>query len=484
MTQKTILLVDDGDSTRLLQKMLLEKQGYQIIEAENGFHALNQMQQTRPDLIISDVLMPEMDGFELCRAIKANPMTRKIPFVFYSAYFKDTQDIELAEELHASCYLIKPMDGDEFVVTVQRVLQQHHELDANDSISDREFEYERNKRLLNVLKDNITHLENCQTRFKKIIDSLPLLVYQATDQGQTRYFFSSISRYIQQIQTEDFNSGRRQWMDLIIPEHRQQVQAKLQRCVAEKCELFRLEYQVYCNSKQDLIWLEDQGHIKYDEPSQTHIIYGSLNDITERKTTELQLMESFENTILSISLTLEKRDPYTAGHQNNVARIAVAIANHLGLNEHEIKGLQLAAQIHDIGKIYLPAEILNKPAHLSDAEFGLVKTHSQVAHDIIGHVNFPWPIARMILEHHERLDGSGYPQGLTDEQICYEAKIICVADVVDAMSSDRPYRKGLGIEKALAEIQLNRGKLYASEIVDACLYLFKEQHFSIKPDAS
>jgi HD-GYP domain-containing protein (c-di-GMP phosphodiesterase class II) len=238
-----------------------------------------------------------------------------------------------------------------------------------------------------------------------------------------------------------------------------------------------------CNKQQDLIWLEDQGHIKYDDQSHTHIIYGSINDITERKNTELKLMESFENTILSISLTLEKRDPYTAGHQNNVARIAVAVAKYLGLSEHTIKGLQLAAQIHDIGKIYLPAEILNKPARLSDAEFGLVKTHSQVGHDIIGHVDFPWPIARMILEHHERLDGSGYPQGLTDEQICYESKIICVADVVDAMSSDRPYRKGLGLEKALNEIRLNRGKLYAPEIVDACLSLFTEQHFSIKPDA-
>jgi PAS domain S-box-containing protein len=486
MTQNTILLVDDGDSTRILQKMLLEKEGYQIYEAENGLQALKQIQQALPDLIISDVLMPEMDGFELCRAIKANPMTRSIPFIFYSAYFKDAQDIELAEELEASCYMIKPADGNEFVATVQRILEQYSASDKtalNVPISDRQFEYERNKRLLNVLHDNVSHLENCQTRFKKIIESLPLVVYQATDKGETRYFFSPVSRYLEHAQSERFNSGQQRWMDFITPDHRKQVQEKLGQCIAEKRELFRLEYQVYCNKQQDLIWLEDQGHIKYDDQSHTHIIYGSINDITERKNTELKLMESFENTILSISLTLEKRDPYTAGHQNNVARIAVAVAKYLGLSEHTIKGLQLAAQIHDIGKIYLPAEILNKPARLSDAEFGLVKTHSQVGHDIIGHVDFPWPIARMILEHHERLDGSGYPQGLTDEQICYESKIICVADVVDAMSSDRPYRKGLGLEKALNEIRLNRGKLYAPEIVDACLSLFTEQHFSIKPDA-
>jgi PAS domain S-box-containing protein/putative nucleotidyltransferase with HDIG domain len=186
------------------------------------------------------------------------------------------------------------------------------------------------------------------------------------------------------------------------------------------------------------------------------------------------------DTIRAISLTVEKRDPYTAGHQNKVAQLSVAIGRKLGMDEDRLEGLRLGAMIHDIGKIYIPAEILNRPGRLSDAEFSMIKSHSQVGYDIIKDVQFPWPVAEMIYQHHERMDGSGYPRGLKGEAIILEARILSVADVVEAITSHRPYRPAVGLDKALLEIESNRGKLYDSEVADACLHLIRDGKFEFE----
>jgi putative nucleotidyltransferase with HDIG domain len=178
---------------------------------------------------------------------------------------------------------------------------------------------------------------------------------------------------------------------------------------------------------------------------------------------------------------VEARDPYTAGHQRRVAALATAIAQEMDLPEEQINGIHLAAIIHDLGKIQIPAEILSKPSKLSDIEFMLIKQHPQAGYDILKDVKFPWPIAEVILQHHERMDGSGYPQGLKSEQILLESKIMAVADVVEAMSSHRPYRAGLGIEAALDEIILGRGTRYDPQVADACVALFQEKKYVI-PD--
>ena len=195
---------------------------------------------------------------------------------------------------------------------------------------------------------------------------------------------------------------------------------------------------------------------------------------------EERLRSSLEESIQAIAATVEMRDPYTAGHQNRVAELCVSIARELGLAEERIQGLELAAGIHDLGKIHIPAELLSKPGKLSAIEFELIKVHPQVGYDIIKDIQFPWPIAQMILQHHERLDGSGYPNGLRGEQLLLESKILAVADVVEAMSSYRPYRPGLGIDAALAEIGKHRGVLYDEAAVDACVRLFQEQRFSFE----
>lgn len=190
--------------------------------------------------------------------------------------------------------------------------------------------------------------------------------------------------------------------------------------------------------------------------------------------------QALVDAIRAIAMTMEKRDPYTAGHQQRVADLAVAIGRELGFTEDRLEGLRLGATIHDIGKIYVPAEILNRPGRLTAAEFEIIKSHAQVGFDILKDVQFPWPVADTVLQHHERLDGSGYPQGLKEDKIILEARILAVADAVEAITAHRPYRPGRGIEAALAEIDTNRGTLYDSQVVDVCLRLFRDKHFSFE----
>ncbi|PIV30011.1 MAG: hypothetical protein COS35_09020, partial [Zetaproteobacteria bacterium CG02_land_8_20_14_3_00_50_9] len=195
--------------------------------------------------------------------------------------------------------------------------------------------------------------------------------------------------------------------------------------------------------------------------------------------THVQLHAALEGCINAIGKAVEARDPYTSGHQRRVADLACAIAVELGLDKDQIEGIRMGSLIHDIGKIHLPAEILSKPSRLSEMELMLVNTHSQVGYEILKDIQFPWPVAQIAYQHHERMDGSGYPQGLKGEDICLEARIVAVADVVEAMASHRPYRAGLGIDKALEEIRQHRQTLYAPAVVDACISLFENKAYEM-----
>jgi PAS domain S-box-containing protein/putative nucleotidyltransferase with HDIG domain len=211
----------------------------------------------------------------------------------------------------------------------------------------------------------------------------------------------------------------------------------------------------------------------------------SLLNISARKRMEeektrigQQLQKALVQTIEAIALTIEKRDPYTAGHQTRVAQLAVAIGEELGLDAHRLQGVRLGAQIHDIGKIYVPAEFLNRPGQLTEPEFDIIRSHPLMGYDIVEGIEFPWPVAQMVVQHHERLDGSGYPHNLKGEEISLEARIIAVADVVEAMASHRPYRAALPLDKALAEIESGMGVRYDTLAADACLRLFRENRFN------
>jgi len=202
------------------------------------------------------------------------------------------------------------------------------------------------------------------------------------------------------------------------------------------------------------------------------------SDITEKREAEERVERVLQETIRAVGRIAERRDPYTSGHQERVARLADAIAREMRLPDDAVAGLHVASLLHDIGKLGVPAEILSKPSVLTQLESLLVREHPQAAYDILKGIEFPWPTAEIVLQHHERLDGSGYPRGLRGGEIILEARILAVADAVEAMASHRPYRPALGIDAALAEIEAHRGDVYDSAVVDACLALFREGRFS------
>ncbi len=219
--------------------------------------------------------------------------------------------------------------------------------------------------------------------------------------------------------------------------------------------------------------------------------YTIYRDISATKEAQRELIESreqirkslesmrrtWEQTIGVLATAAETRDPYTAGHQRNVSALSEAIATELGLDEDRVNSVRMAGLVHDIGKINVPAEILSKPGALGEVEFALIRTHPEIGYEIMKNIELPWNLADMILQHHERMDGSGYPAGLKEEEILLESRILAVADVVEAMSSHRPYRASLGIESALKEIEENRKKKYDADVVDACIRLFREKGF-------
>lgn len=328
-----ILAIDDTPASLKLLADLLAEEGYQVRAALSGELALNAAINNPPELVLLDICMPGMDGFEVCRQLKANPKTQGIPVIFVSAISETVEKVQ-GFELGAVDFVTKPFQREELVARVR------------------------------------THLE-----FNRLRNHLEEMVVERT----------------------------------------------------------------------------------------------------------LELRENLLDFVTAIAATIEARDPYTAGHQRRVANLATAIARELQLPAEQIEGLKLACVVHDIGKIRVPAEILCKPGRLDELEFNLIKRHSLTGYEILKSIKFPWPLAEIVLQHHERLDGRGYPQGLKGEEILLEARILAVADVVESMVSHRPYRAGLGVDTALAEISRNKDVLYDARVVNACLTLFQEQAYHL-PD--
>jgi putative nucleotidyltransferase with HDIG domain len=207
----------------------------------------------------------------------------------------------------------------------------------------------------------------------------------------------------------------------------------------------------------------------------------------ERNQADAELKQSFEKlrraqdqTVVALASASEIRDPYTSGHQQRVTKLACSIAEDMGLTENLIEGLRIAGLLHDIGKISVPAEILSKPGKITQDEYNIIKQHCQIGYEILKGIEFPWPVAQIVLQHHEKMNGSGYPQGLTGEKILLEARILTVADVIEAMSSHRPYRPGLGIDKALDEVINNKSTFFDPVVVDTCWNLFSAGKFEFE----
>lgn len=333
-----ILAVDDTPASLKLLTDLLKAEGYDVRSAISGELALHAAASSPPELVLLDIRMPEMNGFEVCRRLKAMPETREVPVIFVSAVTETDEKVQ-GFELGAVDFVTKPYQRDELLARVRNHLE------------------------LNRLRN---HLED--------------LVGERT---------------------------------------------------------------------------------------------------SELRTSEKKLRTSLLDSITALAAIVEMRDPYTAGHQRRVSELAVAIATELQLPEDQVEGIHLASVVHDVGKIRVPAEILSKPGRISPLEFDLIKEHARNGYDILKSIDFPWPIAEIVLQHHERLDGSGYPQALKGDQILLEARVLAVADVVESMVSHRPYRPALGLDAALEEITSHKGTRFDVAVVEACTRLFRERGYQI-----
>ncbi len=267
--------------------------------------------------------------------------------------------------------------------------------------------------------------------------------------------------------------AQKRYNDITYPEDKDIGVAILEQMISGKRENATFEKR-YIRKDGEVIWVFLSVSAIRDKQNKFQYFVTYTQDITERKAAEGKLRNTVVGTVNTIALIVEARDPYTSGHQKRVADISVAIAQDLGLPDDAIQGIFFASLIHDLGKIQVPSEILSKPGLLTDLEFEMIKTHPKVGYELLKSIDFPWPIAEIVYQHHERLDGSGYPRKLKGEDVLVEAKIIGVADVVEAISSHRPYRPALGMDKALEEIKSKKGVLYDAKVVDSCVKVMKQ----------
>ena len=316
--------------------------------------------------------------------------------------------------------------------------------------------------------------------FKNAIEG----IFQTSPEGQYVSVNPALARMIGYDTPEELMKGVTDLskQGYVNPEDR----VRYKKIIEEQGIIQEFETQHY---KKDgsIIWISINARTVKGEAGKLLYYEGTIEDITSSKLAEEELQKTLEKlrkslsgTIKTMSLIVETRDPYTAGHQRKVSSLAWVIAQEMGLSNDTVDTIRMAGIIHDIGKISVPAEILSKPGILTKIEMSLIKVHSQSGYDILKDAGLPYPIAEIVLQHHERLDGSGYPQGLKDGQILLESRIISVADVVEAIASYRPYRPALGIEAALEEIEKNKDILYDAEVAEACLKLFREKNFKFE----
>ena|GEM_PF-388357 len=325
-------------------------------------------------------------------------------------------------------------------------------------------------------------LKESEERFRDLVETTSDLVWEVDENGR----YSYVSPRIEQIlgYRPDEIVGKTPF-DLMPFKEANRVAKTFAQAITSKQAIKFLE-NTNLHKNGDSVVLESNGVPFFDEKGEIRGYRGIDRDITERKRAEEQLQQSFQKlektldgVIMAITSMVETRDRYTAGHQRRVTRLACAIAEEMGLSEDQIQMIRMAGLLHDLGKLFIPTEILCKPGQLTEIETAIIKTHPQAGYDILKNIEFPWPIAQIVAQHHERLDGSGYPLGLSGEEIHPEARILAVSDVVEAMSSHRPYRPALGLDKALREIVHNKGTFYDPDVVDACVRLFVDRKFRL-----
>ncbi len=323
-------------------------------------------------------------------------------------------------------------------------------------------------------------LRESEEQYRDLVENINDILYLFDEKGTFTYVSTPVLSMLGYSASEIVGRNFRQFVH---PKDLPYVQNQFERVLSGQLE--PSEYRIL-NKSGEIGWVRSSSRPMIKN-GKTIGLRGILTDITKRKKAEeesqrtlINLRKAMGGIIQAMAATVETRDPYTAGHQRRVADLGRAIAREMGLTDHQIDGIRMAGIVHDLGKISIPAEILSKPTKLSDIEFALIKTHPQISYDILKDIDFPWPVARTVFQHHERIDGSGYPLGLKGDEILLEARILAVADVVEAIASHRPYRPAFGMEAALDQISRNKGILYDTGAVDACLKLFREQGFVLE----
>lgn len=443
-----ILIVDDDIQFGKTLCDILTAKGYMPVAVETGESALKQISTGAPDIALIDLKIEDMSGLDLIKKIRElSPITECI---MVTGHASQDSAIE-AVNIGAYGYMTKPYDMEQMLLMIRMGIEKHDSDDRSRAISD-------------TTNDAIIMTGSNST-----------ILYW--NKAAERIFGYSASEII-----------GKSMLEIIIPGNYREAHLKGMAKFKETghCTMMGKPIELTATRKGGIEFPIELSLSSAKLKGKWQAI-GVIRDITERKQAEAKeivgvakLREALGGIIRTLALTVEQRDPYTAGHQKRVSELARRIAENMDLPKEQIEGIRMAGVIHDIGKMHIPSEILNRPGRLTDDEYNIIKTHAQVGYDILKGVEFPWPIADIVHQHHEKVDGSGYPLGLTNGNILMEARILCVADVVEAMSSHRPYRPALGMDKALEEVCKNRDIYYDSNVADACLKVIKETGFEFE----
>jgi PAS domain S-box-containing protein/putative nucleotidyltransferase with HDIG domain len=384
-----------------------------------------------------------------------------------STWIKDFGDTQLGEKI-PRIFIVTCRDGSERLINFISVqLKADEKLIVCEDITER-------KRIEKALQESE---EKYRSIFEHAVDG----IFQSTPDGRYIDVSPSLARMLgfespQEVRTNITDIGQQLYVEP--SDH-----AKFKKILEERGVVNGFVTQFYRKDRSK-IWVSVDARAVRNSSGVLLYYEGFNENITEQKSAEEALNESLESlqrildgTVNALTVSVEMRDPYTAGHQKRVAQLACSIAQGIGFSEHQIEGIRITGFLHDVGKIVVPAEVLSKPTKLNEYEFSMIKAHAQAGFDILKRIEFPWPVAEAVLQHHERLDGSGYPSGLSGKDIILEARILAVADVVEAMISHRPYRPAFSVDYALEEVIKNKAILYDPELVEACIKLFKERQF-------